>query len=187
LTLDGYTVPGLSTRRVQTEVELENEQSFVIAGLLDNRTTENLNKIPGLSSIPVLGKLFESRSLQKNNTELMVLVTPELVHPIPARSKTPEVKMETKKFLKESSKAAPQNPSDPEAKMPVVPTIPIEVLKSWSEPDAPLANPTLVPFDGNGDLTARPKFEGTSSSASVPSGSSAAGSASAAPTATTKK
>jgi pilus assembly protein CpaC len=182
LTLDGYTVPGLSTRRVQTEVELENEQSFVIAGLLDNRTTENLNKIPGLSSIPVLGKLFESRSLQKNNTELMVLVTPELVHPIPAGGKAPEVKMETKKFLKDAGKTAPQNPTDPTAKLPSVPTIPIEVLKSWSEPDAQPANPPVVPFDGSGELMPRPKFEGTNSSASA---AAAGNSASSAPTSAT--
>ena len=63
LTVQGYTVPGLATRRVQTEIELQNGQSFVIAGLLDNRLTETISKIPGLADIPLLGKLFESRSL----------------------------------------------------------------------------------------------------------------------------
>ncbi len=61
-------MPGFTTRRVQTEVELEAGQSFVIAGLLDNQTTETLNKIPGLGNIPILGKLFQSRAKSKNNT-----------------------------------------------------------------------------------------------------------------------
>ncbi len=55
VTVEGFTVPGLSSRRVQTEVELESGQSFVIAGLLDNQTTDNLSKIPGIGQIPVLG------------------------------------------------------------------------------------------------------------------------------------
>ena len=58
VTVAGLTIPALTTRRVQTEVELESGQSFVIAGLLDNRTTETITKIPGLASIPLLGKLF---------------------------------------------------------------------------------------------------------------------------------
>ncbi len=94
LTISGATIPGLATRRVQTEVELDNGQSFVIAGLLDNQITETLNKIPGLANIPLLGKLFQSRSLAKNNTELLVMVTPELVGPIPAGAKAPEIKMD---------------------------------------------------------------------------------------------
>jgi pilus assembly protein CpaC len=89
--ISGFTVPGLSTRRVETEVELDNGQSFVIAGLLDNSTAENLSKIPGLANIPILGKLFQSRATTKKNTELMVIVTPELVRPIPAGQKTPDL------------------------------------------------------------------------------------------------
>jgi pilus assembly protein CpaC len=145
LTVSGYTVPGLATRRVQTEVELENGQSFAIAGLLDNTTTENLEKIPGLSSIPVLGKLFESRSLQKNNSELMVLVTPVLVAPIPAGANTPQVKM-PQKFLKDSAPAAPQNPalstSDPATKLPKSDTLPVEVIRSWTQPPSGDSNNT---------------------------------------------
>ena len=62
MTIAGFTIPGLATRRVQTEVELESGQSFVIAGLLDNQITETFSKIPGLASIPLLGKLFTSRT-----------------------------------------------------------------------------------------------------------------------------
>ena len=65
LTFQGTTIPGLSTRRVQTEIELESGQSFAIGGLLDNRVTEQLSKIPGLGDIPFFGRLFRSRSLQR--------------------------------------------------------------------------------------------------------------------------
>ena len=69
---------------MQTEVELESGQSFVIAGLMDNRMTETISKIPGLASIPLLGKLFTSKAISRNNSELLVIVTPEVVRPIPA-------------------------------------------------------------------------------------------------------
>ena len=95
VTFQGYTIPALATRRIQTEVELESGQSFVIAGLLDNRTTETLNKIPGLANIPLLGKLFQSRSVSKNNSELMVIVTPEVVRPIPVGQPLPSLEMST--------------------------------------------------------------------------------------------
>jgi pilus assembly protein CpaC len=85
LTISGYTIPGLSTRRVQTEIELENGQSFVIAGLLNNQITEQLSRMPGLASIPLLGKLFQSRNISKSSSELLVMVTPELVYPSPAK------------------------------------------------------------------------------------------------------
>src|ERR1022692_4005503 len=74
VTVAGTTVPGTSTRRVQTEVELDSGQSFVIAGLLDNTTTESLSKIPGIGNIPLLGKLFQSRSISRNNSELLVII-----------------------------------------------------------------------------------------------------------------
>jgi pilus assembly protein CpaC len=91
LTVSGSTVPALSTRRVETEIELQSGQSFAIAGLLDNETTEALSKIPGLSDIPLLGKLFTSKSITKSNSQLIVIVTPELVEPIPAGQPTPDL------------------------------------------------------------------------------------------------
>ena len=93
LTTGGGTVPALTTRRVETEIELQSGQSFAIAGLLNNQTTEALSKIPGLADIPVLGKLFQTRSYSKQNSELLVVVTPELVDPIPADQKAPELSM----------------------------------------------------------------------------------------------
>src|SRR6202008_1798775 len=83
VTIAGTTVPGTSTRKVQTEVELESGQTFVVAGLLDDKTTENLSKVPGIGDIPILGKLFQSKSLTHSHTELLVIITPEIVRPIP--------------------------------------------------------------------------------------------------------
>ena len=82
LTFSGYTIPALSTRRVESEMELRDGQSFAIAGLVDNRVTEIASKIPGLGDIPILGKFFQSRSLSKSRTELLVLVTPRIVKPL---------------------------------------------------------------------------------------------------------
>lgn len=109
LLFQGFNIPAVSTRRVQTEIELESGQSFAIAGLLDNRVTESLSKVPGLGDIPVLGKLFQSRSRSKNNTELLVVVTPELVRPIPAGQPGPEVNMPVP-FMPEGSASAPRTP-----------------------------------------------------------------------------
>ena len=81
LTISGFVVPALSTRKAETEFQMQDGQSFVIAGLMDNRVTSQLNKIPGLGDIPVLGALFRSKSLSKSNSELMVLVTAKKVSP----------------------------------------------------------------------------------------------------------
>lgn len=81
LTISGFTVPALSTRRAETEFELQDGQSFVIAGLMDNRVTDIYNKIPGLGDIPILGNFFRSKSLQKSNSELMVLCTVKRISP----------------------------------------------------------------------------------------------------------
>jgi pilus assembly protein CpaC len=84
LSVQGFNVPGLATRRVETEVELEPGQSFAIGGLLDRRLTQTIDKMPLLADIPLLGKLFRSRSLTKANNELLVIITPEIVRPVAA-------------------------------------------------------------------------------------------------------
>ena len=81
LTISGFTVPALSTRKADTEFELQDGQSFVIAGLMDNRVTNVMNKVPGLGDIPILGNFFRSKSAQKSNAELMVLCTVRRVSP----------------------------------------------------------------------------------------------------------
>src|SRR6516164_7332954 len=103
LTISGFTVPALSTRRAETEFELQDGQSFVIAGLMDNRVTNIANKIPGLGDIPVLGSFFKSKSLQKSNAELMVLCTVRKINPSnePTEApKTPQPYLDPTKFDK---------------------------------------------------------------------------------------
>ena len=82
VTISGFEVPAISTRRAETEVELKDGQSFGIAGLLDRRTTMQLSKIPGIGDIPILGNLFRSKSCNRTNTELLVMVTPTIVDPV---------------------------------------------------------------------------------------------------------
>ncbi|MDX2268357.1 MAG: pilus assembly protein N-terminal domain-containing protein [Bryobacter sp.] len=79
VTLSGFTIPALATRRMETNVELKEGQSFVVAGLLDDRVTDQMSRIPGLSSVPILGALFKSRQERKSKSELIILVTPEII------------------------------------------------------------------------------------------------------------
>ena len=101
LTISGFNIPALSTRRADTEFELQDGQSFVIAGLIDNRLTEIGNKIPGLGDIPILGNLFKSKNLQKSKTELMVLCTVHRIAPsgeAPAGPGYPQPFLDKEKF-----------------------------------------------------------------------------------------
>ena len=81
LTVSGFLIPALSTRKAETEVELRDGQSFAIAGLMDNRFTEIGSKVPGLSNIPIIGNFFKSRQQNKTHSELLVTITPRLVLP----------------------------------------------------------------------------------------------------------
>ncbi len=82
VTVSGLTIPALSTRRIETDVELGAGQSFVIGGLIDDRVIESLSHMPGLAHIPILGALFKSRSTTRTKTELVVVVTPEAASPV---------------------------------------------------------------------------------------------------------
>lgn len=79
---DGFVIPGLRTRRAKTGVELRDGQSFALAGLIDNNELRSISKVPVLGDIPILGSLFKSKSFQKNETELMFIVTAQLVKPV---------------------------------------------------------------------------------------------------------
>ncbi|HJU53436.1 MAG TPA: type II and III secretion system protein family protein [Pyrinomonadaceae bacterium] len=79
---DGFVIPGLKTRRAKTGVELRDGQSFALAGLMDNYESKSLSKVPVIGDIPILGALFKSKSYQKNETELMFIVTAQLVKPV---------------------------------------------------------------------------------------------------------
>lgn len=87
ITLQGVQIPALSTRRVETEVVLNDGESFAIAGLIDSRVTQQLSRIRGLGDLPVLGAFFRSRSVKKSTDELVVVITPKFVRPLTAEEK----------------------------------------------------------------------------------------------------
>jgi pilus assembly protein CpaC len=77
--LQGFRIPALTTRRTETELELADGQTFAIAGLLNNTMTQTLQKIPGIGDIPILGDLFKSKAAEKDRTELVVMITPQIL------------------------------------------------------------------------------------------------------------
>jgi pilus assembly protein CpaC len=82
VSLGGFRIPALSTRRAATDVELRDGQSFAVAGLLNNISQEDVSEIPGLARLPIIGRLFRSRANRAERNELMVLITPRLVRPL---------------------------------------------------------------------------------------------------------
>lgn len=127
ITLSGFRIPALSTRRAETDVELRDGQSFVIAGLLDNLTQENGAAIPILSHVPIIGNFFKSKSESAERTELMVLITPRLVQPLDP-DEVPTLPTRPRRFLPPptgdvgneleggGTVDAPAKPADPKAK-----------------------------------------------------------------------
>lgn len=130
VSLSGFTIPALATRRIETNVELKEGQSFVIAGLIDDRVTEQMSKIPGLANIPILGNLFKSRLERKSKTELIVIVTPEIVKPYNPDDKLPipefpkewlqpfKVNKKVAAPVKQSSFSVPVKKAESDAKNP---------------------------------------------------------------------
>jgi pilus assembly protein CpaC len=84
VTLSGFSIPALTTRRAETTVELGSGQSFVIAGLLQNNTTQDISRVPLLGDLPILGALFRSDQFRRNESELVIIVTPYVVRPVSA-------------------------------------------------------------------------------------------------------
>jgi pilus assembly protein CpaC len=82
VTISGFTIPALSTRRADTEVEIKDGQSFIVSGLLDHRTTEIMSKVPGIANVPILGQLFRSKNFNHSVAELVILVTATVVDPL---------------------------------------------------------------------------------------------------------
>jgi pilus assembly protein CpaC len=138
--ISGFDVPAINTRKMKTEVELSDGQSFGIGGLLDNRDTEAFSKIPFLGDIPILGKLFQSMQKTKTKTELIVIVTPEIVAPIEAGVPLQELKYPGK-FLPPNS-GIPMNTPDAKTAAntlpPAPPTMPVEKLIESLKPEQPL-------------------------------------------------
>jgi pilus assembly protein CpaC len=125
---------------VNTEVELKDGQTFIIGGLLDKNLTNTFQKIPFIGDIPIIGKLFQSQSKTKNDTELIVLVTPEIVSPLPAGTPTPGLKYPDQ-FMPPNSNIPMHQPDEKTADNtlpPVLETVPVETLIESMKPEKPL-------------------------------------------------
>ncbi|MGD0548075.1 MAG: pilus assembly protein N-terminal domain-containing protein [Terracidiphilus sp.] len=146
LTISGFDIPAVTTRKVNTEVELADGQSFVIGGMLNNQESDTFNKIPFLGDIPILGRFFQSMQKTKSNTELIVIVTPEIVAPIPAGETLPALKFPAK-FLPPNSGIPMNTPDTKTAEntpVPPPPTIPVERLIESMKPETKLSTEGLV-------------------------------------------
>jgi pilus assembly protein CpaC len=135
--VSGFNVPAINIRTVKTEVELKNGQSFIIGGLLDNTESQTFEKIPFLGDIPILGKFFQSVQKNKNNTELLVLVTPVIVPPIPAGQTLPDLHL-PEQFMAPNSNIPMYNPTAPVAGNPETTSIPVEQLVDSMKPEKEL-------------------------------------------------
>jgi len=191
LVFEGFTIPALDTRRIETEIELEEGQSFAIGGLLDNTLQQTLNRIPGLANIPLLGKIFQSRNITKSNSELLVVVTPELVRPMPKGQPVPEIKMD-KEFLKASGSPLRTPGMDVTGPVPAKPpkdAVPVEQLIQSQKPMPPLPGSTqqqqqqqngpqiqFVPMLTQPGQAPQPMATPSSAPAAAPSGGSSSGS-----------
>ena len=139
--ISGFTVPALDVRKMNTEVEMAEGQSLAVGGLLDNRETQNLEKVPFIGDIPILGKLFQSISKTTTKTELIVIVTPEIVAPIRAGVPLPKLNY-PEPFLPPNSKIPMTTPganvTGAKPLPPSSPQIPIEKLMESMKPEKPL-------------------------------------------------
>src|SRR6185437_7048240 len=118
VTVSGFTIPALSTRRADTEVELRSNQSFAISGLLDQRTTDMMSKNPGAANIPILGYLFKSKNVNHSTTELVIIVTPTVVDPLtenepPKQPDMPIKRLDSKDFDDSLGKNLSPTPTPP--------------------------------------------------------------------------
>jgi pilus assembly protein CpaC len=110
VSLNGFVIPALSTRRTETDVELGEGQSFVVSGLVSNAESDTFTKIPVLGSLPIIGYLFKSRDEKKNRTDLVVLVTPEVTEPLGPNDPKPSVYMPKDFLVRLDPKDIPQQP-----------------------------------------------------------------------------
>lgn len=110
VSIAGFSIPALATRKIETNIELGEGQSFVIGGLLDDRVTDSMSKIPGLANIPLLGTLFKSRTENRSKAELIVLVTPEITTPLSGGDPRPKIEF-PKEFMKAAPPAANSQPA----------------------------------------------------------------------------
>ncbi len=164
--LSGFVVPAISDRKVNTEVELKDGQTFIIGGLLDKEIQDTFDKIPFIGDIPILGKLFQSEQKTKNDTELIVMVTPEIVSPIPAGTARPELNYPDPHFIPPNSNIPMHQPDAKTAEntLPASPTaIPVEKLVDSMKPEKPLVVQSSGQFGTGGGSTTTGASGGSSS------------------------
>lgn len=146
VSLQGFRVPALSTRRAETELELRDGQTFAIAGLLNNSMTSTLQKIPGIGDIPILGLLFKSKAARKEATELVVMITPQIVRP-GAPGAAPGMPGFIEPFLSPAPKTIPPPPPYGGALTPrgSVTPAPQDNARANASSSQPAATPTTAP------------------------------------------
>jgi pilus assembly protein CpaC len=156
IVLNGFRLPGLTTRRTDTEVELQDGQTFAIAGLMNNTLNSTIQKIPGIGDIPVLGLLFKSRAYQKNETELVVMITPTIVR----RGSTgvsPALPSLVEPYMTAPSKTVPSPaPYVGSPKYPANQPAPRGGNNPAPAPQAPQAAPVSRPIQGAAKLPEAP-------------------------------
>jgi flagellar biosynthesis GTPase FlhF len=143
VTLQGFRIPAFSTRRTETEIELENGQTFSIAGLMNNTMNSSLQKIPGIGDIPILGLLFKSKAAQKGQTELVVMITPEIL-PNGSVGVTPALPRLVEPFMPPAKKTF----DTPPAPFPMAPPARSEgaaAAPAATAPATPAQTPTVAP------------------------------------------
>ena len=154
-TISGFTVPGITARRVNTEVELADGESFMIGGLLDKTTNDTFQKIPFIGDIPILGKLFQSEIKTKNDSELIVIVTPEIVSPFAAGTALPTPHY-PEAFLPPNSNIPMHQPDAKTAEntpAPAPTSVPVETLIQSMKPEKPLVIESGTGGFGQGGAT----------------------------------
>jgi pilus assembly protein CpaC len=155
---------------VNTEVELADGESFMIGGLLDKSTSDNFSKIPFLGDIPIIGKLFQSEQRTKNDSELIVIVTPEIVSPFAANAALPTPNYPVP-FIPPNSNIAMHQPDakTPENTPPPAPaSIPVETLVESMKPEKPLVIENGAGGFGTGGAAINSGGSGSSAGAAPP-------------------
>jgi pilus assembly protein CpaC len=149
IVLQGFRIPALSTRRTETELELTDHQTFAIAGLINNSMISSVQKVPGLGDIPILGTFFKSKAAQKDQTELVVMITPEIL-PKSSNGVTPVLPRQMEPYL---PPLLPQKSFDPPPPAFTVPAPSTGVAPASSKP-AVHAAPALPPDDSPAETAA---------------------------------
>jgi pilus assembly protein CpaC len=155
IVLEGFRVPAISTRRTETEVELQDGQTFAIAGLMNNTVTSQMQKIPGIGDIPILGYLFRSKAAQKNQTELVVMITPTILRrgSTGVSPKLPDI---VEPYLPPAKKSLPS----PEPWNPGAPSGQAQAPAPQAQPAAQPATPRVT-----APVVAQQQMEGAASAA----------------------